>query len=219
MVSARAAGAVPFQPSNPLPPPANPPIKQIEPGVFQLGQVRLDKNTRIIQFPGTINMTQGLIEYVVVHGSGKIHESLVKTEAEPYHVHLAVLLLSNKNARSATPLAPPSPTAISSKLNVRIWLTWKQNNEELRFPAEDLILNLRTKKTMDRGPWRYIGSRLIDGTFLAQRDGSLIAVIDDPDALVDNARPGSEDDENWQIENARLPNAGTPVAISIQLEK
>ncbi|MGI8965419.1 MAG: hypothetical protein ACR2H1_04940 [Limisphaerales bacterium] len=76
----------------------NSPLKQIEPGIFEIGQVRLDKNKKSIQFPVHVNMNQGTIEYLLVTSSGKLHESLLRTEAEPRDIHLAVLLLSGPAA-------------------------------------------------------------------------------------------------------------------------
>src|SRR5687767_1734098 len=135
-----AAGPVPFQPSNPLPAPSNPPLKQIEPGVFELGKVRLNKNSRTVSFPAIVNMDQGIIEYLFVHGSGKIHESLLRTDVEPYHVHLAVLLISDKHASNAL----PTPSAISNAKNVRLSISWKKNDKEIRVLAEDVIRDLHT---------------------------------------------------------------------------
>lgn len=220
LLSVAFAGPVPFQPSNPLPPPSNPPIQQIEPGVFELGKVRLNKKNRTVHFTGTVNMKEGLIEYLLVHGSGKIHESLFRTEVEPYHVHLAILLLSDKKngARTDSPGATAPAPASPEPQNVRIWIEWQQGDSRQRVPAENFILDVATKKTMSQGPWTYIGSRVMDGMFLAQRDGSMIAVIDDPDALVNNRRPGAANDENWQIRATNLPDVGVPVTISLELK-
>src|SRR6266404_3082213 len=69
----------------------NLPLKEIAPGVFQLGKVRFDKKERIVSFPASINQTEAAIEYLIVTSYGKTHESLLSTEAEPYHIQLALL--------------------------------------------------------------------------------------------------------------------------------
>ena len=75
-----------------------PPLVEVAPGVFQIGLVRLDKNQRSVQFPAVLNQDHGLIEYLLVTTRGKTHESLLKTEAEPFHIHVAMLLLGAKGA-------------------------------------------------------------------------------------------------------------------------
>ena len=71
---------------------------------------------------------------------------------------------------------------------------------------------------MSRGNWVYNGSRIVEGTFLAQRDGSVVSIIRDPDALINNPRPGRENDEIWQVNTNLVPPLNTPVELLIQLE-
>jgi len=76
----------------------NQPLKQIGPGIFELGKVRLDKGRRAVSFPAALNMNDGPVEYLIVTTSGKTHESLLRTDVEPYHIHLAMLLLGATGA-------------------------------------------------------------------------------------------------------------------------
>src|SRR5688572_10164813 len=72
---------------------------------FIIGAVTLDKEQRSVNFPAAINQRTGIVEYAVVTTAGKTHESIFKTEAQPFHVHLAMLLLgarpANTNYRTA----------------------------------------------------------------------------------------------------------------------
>ena len=63
----------------------------------------------------------------------------------------------------------------------------------------------------------YNGSRVVDGAFLAQRDGSIVSVIADPDSLADNPGPRRDDDDNWQALTANLPPLGTKATIQMRL--
>ena len=76
--------------------PRNLPLKQVGPGIFDLGKVRLNKNDRTVTIPAAINMREGTVEYLLVTTAGKTHESVLRTDAEPYHIHLAMLLLAAK---------------------------------------------------------------------------------------------------------------------------
>jgi hypothetical protein len=70
---------------------------------------------------------------------------------------------------------------------------------------------------MSAGEWTYNGSMIEDGTFLADQDLSLIAVITDPTALVNNPREGYDNDENWQVRDDKTPPLNTAVQVTITL--
>jgi hypothetical protein len=190
-----------------------PPLMPIGPGVFQIGKVRLDQNRRTIEFPASINMSTGIIEYALVSDIGKLHESLLKTEAEPYHIHIAALFLG------ADPGPQPAGKALRIGVPVTIWLEWEENGEKRKRRCEDLVYNSETESAMTRGAWAYIGSRIVDGVFLTQRDGSIIATIADPDALIENPRPGRTNEEIWEVYASKSPPVDTPVEVTIQIEE
>jgi hypothetical protein len=196
----------------------NLPLKSLGPGTFELGKVHFDKNKQEITFPGAINMDRDLIEYAVVHSTGKVHESLLRTDAEPYHIHLAILLVrTNANAVVGSSNQAAPRELLGAPVSVRV--SWKSGNDDKSFRLEDLIFNSESNSAMTQGGWIYNGSRFLSGTFVAQRDGSIMAIISDPDALINNPRQGRENDEIWQANHGRVPTVGTPVTITIQLEK
>jgi hypothetical protein len=70
---------------------------------------------------------------------------------------------------------------------------------------------------MTSSPWTYNGSMVQDGVFLADQELSIVAVITDPTALVNNPRDGYDNDEIWQVQDKVVPPLDTPVEISIAL--
>ena len=92
-------------PPNPGPPstePAAPPkaapiFFQLDADRFKIGDVELNKQTRAIRFPAAINMREGLLEFVIVHDKGKVHESLLRTAINATHLNLALKLLYYKS--------------------------------------------------------------------------------------------------------------------------
>lgn len=205
-----------------------PPLQQISADVFQLGSVRLDKKNKTIQFPAQLNMTNGLIEYLLVTTTGKTHESLLKTEVEPYQIHLAMLLLGAKGA-TITPEEQTAPAAPfhANQPGVRrpaiggdpftVQLTWKTDAEKA-IPAEFCINNLTSKTNITSGPWHYNGSRVVKGAFLAQGEGSIVAMVDDLDAMANNPRPNHDNDQIWEINTNHLPPWKTPITVTFKLE-
>jgi hypothetical protein len=212
--------------------PVNPPLRQLGEGVFQLGTVRLDKTRRTVEFPAELNMNDGLIEYLLVDARGKTYESLLKTDAQPYDVQLAMLLLGAKGAPPTPALlnapsvpfhinAPPGATNALPAIGgdpIFIDLTWQSGGKEKRARAEDWILDLTTKTNASRGNWTYNGSRVLRGAFIAQRDGQIVALIDDIDAMVNNPRPAHDNDQVWQIDSNALPPLHTPVEVTFTLQ-
>jgi hypothetical protein len=205
-----------------------PGFREVAPGVLEYHGVRLDKKNRRISFPAVVNQQQGLIEYLLVNDKGKTHESLFATKVEPHDIHLALLLIGLKDkdpAAQAKETAPPS--AIDSaylqaepKLEgapVRIAVSWTQGGKAREIPAEEWILDLQTGHRMTDGPWTYNGSLIQDGVFLADQEDSIVSVITDPTALVNNPRPGYDNDEIWQVRQEVVPPENTPVELNITL--
>ncbi|WCJ57967.1 YdjY domain-containing protein [Fontisphaera persica] len=182
---------------------------------FQVGQVILHKTSRTVSFPAVVNMNQGLVEYFCVGVQGKVHESVLRTEVEPYHVHVAMLLLGAKGAPAGQlneDYRKPVPGDA-----ITLTVAWEDKGKKQERRAEELVWDVANQRPMSRGPWTYSGSRVFDGLFLAQRDRSFVAIIGDIDALVNNPRPRRERDDNWMVNTNTCPPLGTPVTLTFQL--
>lgn len=186
-----------------------PPLKEIGEGIFQIGEVRLDKRAKTVSFPGTVNLTNVVIEYAVVGSGGKLHESLLATQVPSYHIHLAALLLGISNRNATVESGQPLTGA-----PIAIWVAWMQGGKERKVRLEDLICKGQAGGTMESGIWLYNGSRTVQGYFMAQASESVISIIEDPDALINNPRQGRENDEIWFPNEKAVPPAHTPVTIT-----
>jgi hypothetical protein len=192
-------------------------IRQISPGVFEIGKVRLDKATRTVTFPAVVNMTEAIVEYLVVTGDGKVHESLLRTQTVPKDIHVAMLLLDVKGA--GTNMVPADPLKRIPGDPVSIEVSWKEKGRTKRVPAEKLIFNTQTKTNLSPGPWIYNGSHVENGVFLADPEGSIVSLITDPFALVNNPRPGRDNDDLCEVDSKAVPALDTPAEVHITLLK
>jgi hypothetical protein len=210
------------------------PPKEVAPGVFEVGTVRLDKNTNTVTVPAKVNMVDGLVEYLCVTPRGATHESVLVSEAGPQNVHVAMLLLGAKGAAPADPNAKPGqitadylaklPKLVGDRVHLSV--KWKGGDgKEQSAPVERWVLQRivrRNKpaqeKPMNDGPWLYNGSFLFDGRFVAESEGIFASIATMPSALINNPRPGANDDKMWFANKAALPPAGTPVDFIIKLE-
>lgn len=175
--------------------------RQVSAGIYEIGKVRVDARARTVAIPAQINMLEGAIEYVLVSALGKLHESILKTDAEPMHIQAAALLL----------LAQPPSSNKPASLRIDLELP---NGKTI--PADSSVLDAMTNKTLPPADWSYIGSRIVEGSFLAQRDGSIISIVADPDSLIQSGRINADDDDRWRPAKTDLPAIGTPVKVILK---
>ncbi|MCE0523989.1 MAG: YdjY domain-containing protein [Methylacidiphilales bacterium] len=202
-------------------------IREVAPGILEYNGIRLDKKNHRISFPGKVSFRDGLLEYLLVNEKGKAYESLLKTAVQPRDIHVALLLIGLKDNAKANSDAAAPPSAITQaylqsapKLKgppVLLSVSWTQDGKQEEAPLEDWVLNLQTKQHMSTGPWTYNGSMVEDGVFLADQELSIVAVVTDPTALVNNTRTGYDNEDIWQAREAVVPPEDTPVEISITL--
>lgn len=203
---------------------SQPVIEELSENVFKVGAVTFDKREKTASFPAAIAVRTGAIEYLLVTEAGKAYESLLTTKVEPYDLHVAMLLMGVKGA-GETNSKPPAQIDLSYLKSapdlagdtVEITVRWKQDGRDRQMRAEDLIFNTEKDAPMTNGPWLYNGSAIYRGKFLAQVDGSIVALVTDPEALINNPRPGHDDDRIWNIRSDKLPPEGTPLEVTFKL--
>lgn len=176
---------------------------------FRIGVVLCDRTAGTLTIPAHVNAREGLIEYALVTRQGKIHEALLSTNADPLHVQVAALLLGM------------SPQPGNHPCEVSIEVEWATNGPIIKVPLEEMIVMSREAPqsgagtTMTRGPWKLTGSRIDTNGFAAAREGSIIALIGDPAAIIVNPRPGSKDDSLHLPHTSAMPAVNMPVSVRI----
>ena len=195
----------------------NPLVRAVAPGKFQIGQVNLDKTNRTISFPAAVNMREAdlPVEYAVVQQRGKTHESIFRTEARPHDIQVALLLLGAQPAMTNSFGASGKEVPIGERLTIEV--AWTNDGRAVHCAMEDLVTNKETGQTMTRGEWIFNGSNFSEGVFNAERDGSIVSIHIDPGALINNPRPGRENDDLHVPNPAKLPPAGHPVEVRFKL--
>jgi hypothetical protein len=183
----------------------------VRPGLYEIGLVTLDRTKRLVRFPAAVNQRAGRVEYALVTTQGKVHESVFRTEADPQHIHLAMLLLGVKAA--STNQLPEHPTSALPGERVGIEVCWKRGRKEIRRPLADFVRLSAPGRGEAWREWVYNGSFVVDGALAAQRGGSIIALITDPTALVNNPGTSRADDEIHQVKSKALPPEDTPVEL------
>ena len=182
-----------------------------------LGKVRVDPRDRSLRFPVTINQRTGPVEYALVTEQGKTHESVFRTDAQPLHIHLGLLLLGVTPSYARE--LPIDPAATLPGEPVAIYVIWVENGAEHSRPLEYFVVTTRNVARLSRGPWVYNGSVMTDTGLAAQTTGSIVSVSLDSGALINNPRPGREDEELHQANAKAFPADVTEFQMEIRLVK
>jgi len=182
---------------------------------FAVGEVIIDAHRRTVTFPARVNMRRAVIEYALVTSYGKTHESLLATDVQPQQVHLACLLLGLAPRQISGP--PDTAEPVPATNAVAIEVSW-DTPRSVRHRLSELV-SIKKPNTeepgapLSRGPWYYNGSLMAESGFAAQVEGSIISLIRDPAALMNNPRRERDDDELHVPNTKWLPPEGAPVRV------
>lgn len=211
-------------PAKPKPEPAKPQIEKLSEGRYRIGTVTMDQKTREIRFPTKVNMSEGLLEYLVCLQQGKIHEALLITEITPTHLSLAFTLLRYPTSNELfstldetghmTGLYPDVPLAVKAGARIAIEVEWNDNGTTRRNPINEWLQQSAKNTAMVAGPWLYTGSEFYEGKFVPEMTGDIAAIRIDPGAMINY--PGPDNDDNvWYGYPKRIPPKATPVTVII----
>lgn len=205
---------------------APPRVEHLDDGRLRLDGITFDPKSREIRFPAEVNMTEDLLEFLLVHRKGKVHESLFVTDISPTKLNVVFKLLRypasrelHYRFRADGTLSGERETASDEEragARLRIEVSWKDKDRERRASVNEWISNSATESPMPAGPWVYGGSTLNMGQFLAESSGDLVAIFHAESALVNYPGDYRENDEVWLPHATRVPAVGTPVTLLIR---
>lgn len=221
-------------------------IRQISKFEYAIDQIRLDQKKQEISFPATVNMTEGLLEYLVVGiQSDKVHESLFVSESSPLNLNIALKLLGIQESKEIFPLLDQDfrPTGKFPKVEeetrkqsrIDLFVEWTSEGKTTRVPANELIHHITWKTDdhdvqpsqdvpldkaqltpMEAGPWLSSGSYLVDGKFKADLNGLHAAIYTVEGALINYLGKDRLKGDVW-IPHQELPlKKGELVSIIIK---
>ena len=206
------------------------PIKEVSPGIYELANVRLDQSKRSITFPANINMHEGPIEYFLVTSYGKVHESVLKMDVVPFHIHVCSVLLGSKGAdyealNKRFSQLKDNEIVPDSELDkmleeglfgqpVEMTIAWELEGKKHQLAAESLLVSNEDDQQMPPGQWFYTGSRVVNGIFSAGQSGDAVTVIGDYGSMINYIGPGFKNDELWKANIEVLPPIYHPVTVT-----
>jgi hypothetical protein len=166
-----------------------------------------------ITAPGWINMDSGALEYLAVTEYGKTHESVLVLDVVPLHLQIALLLMGLEYGQN---LSFQGDTVRPIGDSLDIFVGWQEGQKPVEYiPATDLIYDRYANSIMSETPWVFSGSYISQSGFMADVDGSIIAIYSDPVAILNNPLSGRMDDSYYQVNSRRTPEQGTDIMFKI----
>jgi len=155
-------------------------IQRLPNGDLRLGEITVHRQQRQLSFPAAINMNSGLLEVLIATPLGRLHESLLVTDASPLHLQTLLYLIGLQNG-------PRFPDANGKQgAIVDIDLEWQvHSGEKVVEPIESWIIDNRTDMPMTRYGWVFTGSSVDNGVVLAETNGNLAVLYTTSDTILD----------------------------------
>ena len=175
---------------------AKPSVEKLSPTLFKLKEITFDSGTREIRFPAQVNQIKDLLEYLIVHKNGKIHESLLKTEISPTDLNLAFTLLR---------FLPGSP--------LQIHVEWQDGENLRKVPINEWIQHISTGNAMPHGPWKYAAPEITEGRFPPEFTGDIATIIVAEGALIHYPGKDNDNDTVWFVFPKRTPPLDSKVTV------
>lgn len=203
--------------------PVKPAVEKLDATHYRIGEVTFDQTTREIRIPAEVNMTEGLLEFLLVHKDGKVHESLFRTNINATHLNVAFTLLRYKASRElytvyndkGQNIGPVNqvPDEVKAAARVNIKVEWNDDGQTKSCPVNEWISDSVTEKPMPSGPWVYGGSEIEEGRFAPESTGDIVAIFLTNSAMILYPGNDNQNDEVWLPFPKRVPPIDTKVTL------
>ena len=188
-------------------------------GSYQFGPIDIDQKNSEFSFPAVCNQTSGLVEYALVHEDGKTHESLFWTKVSPKLIHASLLLLKEKPQSAFFKFVEENSPKLIQMPEIEIMVEWEHNGSNNKTSINSMVLNQTDNRELSESAFVFTGSKVVEGTYLAELDGSIIAVYHDNRATLNSRDLNSNSDDVWIANESKMPPKNLPVLVRFQLPK
>lgn len=206
-------------------------LKKLDSGEYDLDGIRINAVSREVRLPARIELRQAPIEYLLVHETGKTHETVLTTAVSPTAIQVALLLANYQAATEGLLTKLPEeqrpqiawkeePPATPGGNLVSIDVEWQEQGQTRRARLSDWVQNADTRQPPpDLQHWIFNGSYIDERGFIAQHEGSIVAVWLDRGAIFNSPAEGNWDDQRWISLPKNIPAEGTEVTVVIRPAK
>jgi hypothetical protein len=220
--------------------PPGPPRPVSEGGVDRFPGLRVFPQQGRIEVDAFVNLNRcPTLEFMACTRRGKTHETLLRFECDPQHLHLALLLLGLE----PTPQVGEEGEQIALDKGERVVIDaawWARHTPAgdksapapvqgvVRRRVEDMIFDQRQQRSMPRVGWVFTGSQMVKvpappdwetlkEVYAASYEGNIVATYHHPFVILDTPLIEGGDDTVYVPFTSRVPKKGTPVTVHIRI--
>ena len=187
-----------------------------------------DENFEWLPFtePKPEDYADSYVQYVCCMPNGKLHESLLVTEADPLHISLGMTLLKFHRFEKFFPVrdenfewlpfTEPKPEDYADSY-VQIVMTYTENGREQKSDFSDIVVNSQTRKGLNPSDWLYTNSFFYEGAYQASLSGEVISIFasrTSPINYIGDFHDGVND-TGWIVNPQKNLPLGTNVTVTI----
>lgn len=176
-----------------------------------------------IEAAGKISLTNGILEFLAVEKRGRDYESVVALDCKPSAMKFALMLIGCEPGKDPKADKPGE----NNGDRLRVEAEWQIDGKSKRVPAEQLILERKTKKPPGELTWLFTGSYFVkdvmDETkevFLSDAEQGHIALWWSPAMIInvagEHGNPYKGGDQGFEVNEAVVPPVGTPVKLILR---
>ncbi len=94
---------------------------------------------------------------------------------------------------------------------------WDDNGSQFSEALGRMTTKQTNQKTLDEKAFLFTGSKVIEGEYLAEMDGSIIAIYEDSRATINAIDEDNSNDDIWLANGKNMPPLGKTVRIRLIL--
>lgn len=194
---------------------ASPRIVDFQPGI------RIDFSIPQVEVEGEVILRRGELELFAYSKAPtpKQHETILLLRSKPESIYHALGLIGLKPGHPVSYDWQTQVTTPAAGDPVDVLVRYESDGKEIEISACDWMLDLKRQRPMARRHWLFAGStRMEDGQFFADVDGTVVTVVNFNSSLLTLPESHSESNaELWLAANTEaIPAVGTPVTLILR---
>ncbi len=205
--------------------------------------IRIDAKNHWVEFDAKVCLRDApMLESLVCTPMTREHESILVSESKPSQIHLALLLLGLEPGapRSIRWVGPEKdqPVAVPAKgPEVELFFIFKTKvktgepgaekevEKEVEMPANEWLIDAKTKKESVNDRWLFTGSRMIKDinggmTYMADGEGNIASLVHFGDEVLaphsKKTKENNSEGEDLICNTPKIPEVGTPIKVRIK---
>jgi len=155
------------------------------------------------------------LEFLAVVSNTNEYEAIVRSDAKPSDLHLALLMIGLKPGHPASYDKEHDKWDPPTGPLVRISFEYQKEGKAVRVPASQWMVDVDTGKPPEDLVWCFTGSRFVgQGEYGANETGQLISVVNNDLSVLDVPvlKSRSIESRQWKRSEA-MPPTNTPVTM------